>query len=272
MEQIDSTTIVLVEHIIALVLMIPWAIYRRKQLFNLSLMEWGGVALIGSGASAIAMIFFTASFKYLNPSVTILLQNFQPILVITLAMLILGEKPRRGFFLWAVIAMVSGFFLSVPHFNWAEIKRDLTQNSKGIIYTLTAAGLWGIATVAGKVVLKNIAPLTVTFWRFFFGTLALAIIVAANDQPFPVRLMLQNPLFTTLIYIGIVTTLLAMICYYEGMKRTPAATTTLVELVFPISAVVLNTIFLKAPLLPVQLVCGAILLFSITRASADSTS
>ena len=40
--------------------------------------RWLAVAFCGAGGSALATILFTASFHYVNPSVTILLQKLQP--------------------------------------------------------------------------------------------------------------------------------------------------------------------------------------------------
>jgi drug/metabolite transporter (DMT)-like permease len=58
-----------------------------------------------------------------------------------------------------------------------------------------------------------------------------------------------------------------MLAYYAGLKRTPASVTTLVELLFPISAVLLNALFLGVKLDLNQLAAGALLLFSVTRIS-----
>jgi drug/metabolite transporter (DMT)-like permease len=61
--------------------------------------------------------------------------------------------------------------------------------------------------------------------------------------------------------------MLALILYYQGMRRTTASKTTFMELLFPVTAVTLNTIFLDSPLLPIQAAAALVLLFSITQIS-----
>ena len=92
--QLNPVWIVFIEHLIALSVFIPFIIVHKKNLFSLSKNEWLAAGLIGIGGSATATVLFTMSFKYVNPSVSILLQKFQPILTVIFAALFL--KARRG--------------------------------------------------------------------------------------------------------------------------------------------------------------------------------
>jgi drug/metabolite transporter (DMT)-like permease len=77
----------------------------------------------------------------------------------------------------------------------------------------------------------------------------------------------EPALLKSFLYIAFVPGLLALLIYYQGMKRTPASTTTFMELLFPVSAVAVNTIFLDAPLLPLQGAAALLLLFAVTQIS-----
>lgn len=254
------------DHLIAILLLTPYVFYHhRKELFKMGRREWCGLLLIGAGGSALATVLFTASFRYVNPSVSILLQKQQPVLVVLLAMLFLGERPNKAFWIWAPIALMAGLTISFPDFNF-HFLTDSSVASTGGLYAFGAAAIWALSTVTGKAVLFTVPPMVVTYWRFIFGFMALAGMLAATDgfEFAP----LFNPEFTgSFLYVALIPGLLAMIVYYQGMMRAPASTTTFMELLFPITAVLLNTIFLKIPLSPIQSAAALVLLFAITQIS-----
>src|SRR4051812_2171486 len=106
---IDPTLIVFFEHVVGVLILFPWVfLKRRKELFSLDAKAWTAAALIGVGGSAFGSVLFTASFRYVNPSVAILLQKVQPLLVIMMAFVFLNERPGKNFFLWAASALVAG--------------------------------------------------------------------------------------------------------------------------------------------------------------------
>src|SRR4051812_10250112 len=67
--ELSSTTIVLMEHIVIAFLVLPIFALTLYELKNLTWREWLSVAFIGFGGSALATVFFTQSFHYLNPTV-----------------------------------------------------------------------------------------------------------------------------------------------------------------------------------------------------------
>ena len=272
--RLDPAFIVFAEHLIALLILTPWVLLRyRRGLFQMSISQWCCAIFAGAAGSALATLFFTASFRYVNPSVAILLQKLQPILVITLASIFLGERPRRGFFGWALIAVAAGFVLSFPDLRFdflsSAVPGGLDLRSKGVLHSLAAAGIWAVSTIVSKVFIRAIEVDRAIFWRFAFGLLTLWLILFLQTSP--VRWSgLWDPVNRTgLAYMAIVPGVIAMLSYYSGMRRTSASVTTLVELIFPVSAVILNAVFLKLPLNSIQVIAGMVLLFSVTRISLN---
>jgi drug/metabolite transporter (DMT)-like permease len=263
---LDSVSIVLMEHLICLTILFPFILIRnRKELTALSGGAWSGLFFIGAGSSAVATVLFTASFGLVNPSVAILLQKLQPIFVTVLAFIFLKERPAKAFWGWGFIAILSGVILSFPQFNF-QFAETISLESKGSIYALVAAAIWAIGTVVGKALLGSVKPVIVTFWRFAFGALALLILALAGGVSFSRLLLFTEPENLKAIgYIALVSGLAAMGLYYSGLKRTSATIATLMELLFPVTAVLINTVFLGAPLKPVQILAGLILIFSVTQ-------
>ncbi len=266
--QVDSTWIVFIEHTICLLLIAPWIFFvKKRKAFRVSSNQWIALVVIGGGASAIATVLFTASFQYVNPSVAILVQKLQPIVVVVLARLFLLERPKKNFFIWATLALMAGLVISFPNFQFGlggEI------NPKGSFFALSAAALWGLATVIGKSVLEKLSPSVVTFWRYFFGFITLVVVLFATHGSLGLKEFggaLDAQAWRALFYIAIGPGLIAMLLYYKGMTRASAMTTTFMELLFPITAVGINTFYLDQPLNPVQACAAIVLLFAVTMIS-----
>ncbi|HUP57836.1 MAG TPA: DMT family transporter [Bdellovibrionota bacterium] len=266
-QSVNPVFMVFVEHLLAVVALLPWIVAsRRRELFALSRPQWIGIALVGMGGSALATILFTMSFRLINPSIAILLQKIQPVLVVLIAYAALGERPARNFYPWAAIALAASLLLSFPDLDFGFASDESGQDRlKGILCTLGAAAIWAASTVIGRGLLLKLDVGVISFWRFFFGLVALAAMIPfAWDGSFQLALG-SGQLAVSLLYISLVSGLLAMVVYYAGLSRTPASVTTFMELIFPIAAVALNAVVLKLPLGTVQIGAGAVLLMAVWR-------
>jgi drug/metabolite transporter (DMT)-like permease len=269
-QSVNPVFMVFVEHLLAVAALLPWIVAsRRRELFALSRPQWIGIALVGMGGSALATILFTMSFRLINPSIAILLQKIQPVLVVLIAYAALGERPARNFYPWAAIALAASLLLSFPDLDFGFASEESGQDRlKGILCTLGAAAIWAASTVIGRGLLLRLDVGVISFWRFLFGLAALtAMIPFAWDGSFQLTLG-SGQLAVSLLYISLVSGLLAMVVYYAGLSRTPASVTTFMELIFPIAAVALNAMILKLPLGTVQIGAGAVLLMAVWRIAA----
>jgi drug/metabolite transporter (DMT)-like permease len=270
-QSVNPVFMVFVEHLLALAILLPWVLARRgRRALALTQAQWAGAALVGAGGSALATVLFSASFQLINPSLAILLQKIQPVLVVLIAYAALGERPGRSFYPWAAVALVASFVLSFPDLDFGFLVEESGQaRAKGILFTLGAAVIWAVSTVIGRGLLLKIDVGIMSFWRFFFGLAALAVVV-----PFVREGSLQTALGSpsiafALLYISLVSGLLAMVLYYAGLSKTPASVTTFMELIFPIAAVILNALVLKVTLTGVQIGAGAVLIFAVSMIAKD---
>jgi drug/metabolite transporter (DMT)-like permease len=267
---LDPVFIVLCEHLVGVLFLSPWPIIPALTgFFKLRLSQVLGLFLVGAGGSALATVLFTASFREVHPSVAILLQKLQPVLVLFLASVFLSEKLNSRFLKWALIALTSGFVLSFPDMDFSFLgETGLTSQSKGVLLALGAATLWAASTVVGKALLADISPAQMTGWRYLFGLIALSVYLFQSggnwdwDILWSDRIALRAVIFTSLI-----SGLFAMVIYYQGLARTRATLATLMELLFPVSAIGLNAWVLNRPLTPVQLAASLVLLIAVTRIS-----
>lgn len=270
--ELEPIWIVLIEHAVGVIVLIFFLFFRGAgDLFQLSFKDWLAAAFVGIFGSGLATVFFTASFQFANPSVVILLQKLQPVIVVFLAHAFLKEKPSPLFYVFGFIALAAAIVLSFPDLQFDFIQNPHDTHSKGIFYALSAGVIWAISTVIGKKLVTHVAPIIATFWRFVFGLLGLFILAIFSNSPAPALSIISSQrMIFFLVYMGLIPGILAMTIYYAGMRKTLASTTAFAELTFPVSAVALNTLILHMPLTQVQLIAGATLIGAVTLISAST--
>jgi drug/metabolite transporter (DMT)-like permease len=259
---LSSTTIVLMEHIVIVLLVIPMFAQRLYELKNLTWKEWLAVIFVGFGGSALATVFFTQSFHYLNPTVAILLQKLQPLIAISLAAWVLKETLSKRFWFWAIVALIGAYIISFPNFKPEGLTWD--NNMLGIILAVAAAFLWGGSTVFGRFVLQKVSFQLMTALRFISALIFLVLINIYYGSLSQINTATGKDWLFVLI-IAIIAGFVSLMVYYYGLRSTKASIATLCELAFPFAAVIVNWIFLQASLSIMQIIGGLILVLAITR-------
>lgn len=220
------------------------------------------IALTGGslGTLAIVKALFLVNFQHL--SIVVLLQKLQPIFAIILATLILKEKITRNFTLWAFLAIVAGYTLTfgfnLPH---------ASSNSNTILaalFALTAAICFGSSTVFSKMVLSKYNFETVTFYRYGFTTVLMFLLVLTMGKFDQIKATTTiNWVF--FLIIGLTTGSGAIFLYYFGLKKVKAIVSIIIELLFPISAIVFDYLINDVLLSPIQWLSAAVMIFAIIR-------
>lgn len=251
-----STAIVLWEHVL-LVLATGWLLWRdRVVIARLRRAEWLAVLVIGVGASAIATILFTQAFRHAGPTTVILLQKTQPLVAISLAALWLREPLPARFWPLLPVALVGAYLISFGDVGPLASIANVGDRPLGALMALGAAALWGAGTVLGRRMLGHVPFSTLAALRFAVALPALAVISGLLGWAVP-----GPAQAAPLLLLALVAGLAGMLLYYRGLRETPAAVATLCELSFPITAIVVNFVFLGAPLTLNQ-IAGMVLLWA----------
>lgn len=261
---INPVTIVFYEHIILTLLFSLGLFPAIKKLGELKLADIFSFIVIGGIGSAIATVAFTEAFQYLNPTLVILLQKFQPIIAILLSAIVLREQIQKQFIMWAVICMVGGLMISSP-----DIVRfyELLRTDFGIVtsdravrgYGLVAVSVigWGATTVFGKrLSMVGFDTKSIMAGRFLTGLAILIPFVNWNQS----LILPQGEDYLRILIMVLISGALAMWLYYQGLQRISAKSTAIAEMFFPFFAIVLNWFFLGKQLNDWQLLGGAILI------------
>lgn len=220
------------------------------------------IALFGGALGTIAIVkaLFLVNFEQL--SVVVLLQKLQPIFAIILAYILLKEKIRSGFAIWAGIAIVASYFLTFG-FSLPNVENH-PNTIYAALYALLAAFSFGSSTVFSKKILMSHNFITATFYRYFYTTIIMTflVLISGNLMEFK-QATTENWLI--ILLIGITTGSGAIFIYYYGLRRVKAIIATISELLFPISAILFDYLINDSLLTPVQLISAAVMVFAIIK-------
>ena len=259
--------VVFMLHLIPFILMNLFLFKQYKQLnlfvkqdfiIMLLIASFGGVL----GTIAIVKALFLVNFEQLT--VVVLLQKLQPIFAILLAAILLKEKIKKNFAIWASIAIIASYFLTFG-FNLPDFQSGNDSNIiRASLFAILAAFSFGSSTVFSKQFLLHHNFITATFYRYGFTTVILFIYLIIFGK----YVEFQQTTPTNWLYfiiIGLTTGSGAIFIYYYGLRRVKAIIATISELLFPISAIFFDYIVNGSILSPVQLVSAAIMVFAIIR-------
>ncbi len=263
-QTLSASFIVLAEHAVNILLILPFIFSGWKEIKALSLRQWLAILVIGVGASALASIMFTEAFAYVNPSVAIVLQKLQPLIVITLATTFLNEKLDKRFWLWTILALFGAYIISFPGFKpELYVGEAWNPNTIGVALALGAAALWAIGTVLGRYVLgTSVSFKTVTALRFLIAFLFLLALNFRGDALQTIGALTGKDILFIII-IALTSGFISLFLYYRGLTNTKASIATLAELGFPFLAVIVNAAALGFFLEPLQIIGMLLLIFAV---------
>lgn len=261
---INPVTIVFYEHCILSLIFSLGLIPQIKRLGEIKLVDLLSFFIVGGIGSAVATVAFTESFQFLNPSLVILLQKLQPIVVILLASIVLKEEIQKPFLIWTVVCLIGGLLVSSPDIerfyqliviDMNAVTSDVALKGYGLV-GVSVLG-WGAATVFGKrLSMAGFEPKSIMAGRFFTGLLMLVPFVQWDRS----MILPQGSDYLKILVMVIISGALAMWFYYQGLKRLSAKTTAIAEMFFPFFAIIVNWVFLGKQLTELQLIGGAILI------------
>ena len=261
--------IVFYEHLLGSLLILPFLFtefFRGEK--KLTPKEISALLWVSLVSGVLGTLFYTtalAKINYIQFSVVVLLQQLQPIFAIAAAHLILREPVTKTYLRWAILALISAYFVSFP-----DLKVNLhtgTQTAIAAAFAIGSAFFWGSSTAVSRYGLLRLSHLTMTGLRFLITTfMALGFVFALGQSSRLAAPTSQQ--FLTVLVIALSTGLVAMVIYYRGLKHTQARVSTILELFWPISAVFISFFYYRESLTLTQLIGSAVLLFSIYKVSS----
>ena len=255
-------TIIFFEHLFGLIILSPF-VYKYIFQTKLSKRDWWLVILISILSGLFGTLWFTTALgkvHFISISVVFLLQKLQPIFAITTARIFLKEKLNDKYIKWAVLAIISAYFVTFP--NGVVNLKTGEGTIIAALYALGAAFAWGSSTTFSKMLLGKIDAKLSTFYRFLVTTIIVfpVLFLSGKVQSLSAPTISQ---FGWLVLIAVSTGMVALLIYYKGLAKTPVHISTILELTFPFVAILLDFIVNHTILSFTQWIAALILVFSI---------
>jgi len=259
--------VVMIESTAAASIMTPFFIHQFPKLKQLNYKEWGsllGVAVLGGAVGTLAITKAIFYVQYVNLSVVVLIQKLQPVFAIALAALLLKERLPKVFIKWAAIALSGAYFMTFGLHLPNLTTGDKTLMAAG--FALLATVSFAFSTVLSKRLLRKIDFHFATYLRFLV-TAILMIVLALFTQKIEVVGQVSRHQWIIFLLIVMFTGAPAIFLYYFGLRQIPASVSTICELAFPISAILLEYAIYKKYLSLAQWAGTIVLLYAIVKIS-----
>ena len=266
---LPSLLIVALEHLIGAIIFFPLLLRGWKEISALHQRGWVSVLWISLCGGVLGTFFYTKALsyvEYIDLSVVVLLQKFQPIFAIALAAIILKEKITLRFLKLAVLAMIGGYLVTFgnkPLSEWDD------KTIIAALLSLLAAFSWGSSTVLGKHALKKLSFKTLTSLRLML-TAVITFFILITTNEFESINQINFTHWKYIILIVLSTGSLALFVYYYGLNHLPASHVTLYELFWPLSAVTADWYIRGNIMSTIQVIGAALLLLAIILLSKDN--
>lgn len=263
----SASLIVFLEHFLGFVVLSPFIILSWSKIKTLRWKDWGAVLWVSVfggllGTLMITEAFFAAVHGEVTYATVVILQKLQPIFALLLARIVLKEKLNKKFYFWAILAVVSAYFLAFGKTGLDLGSIDWFHNAA--IFAVLAAFSFGSSTVFGKRIVNHLNFKATTALRFAVTAfLALTLILFNHDIVQVVQLEKISWLYLLVIVFS--SGAVAMFIYYFGLKRITASTATICELFWPLSAVILDYIINRNFLNTIQIIASLALLLAFYK-------
>ena len=264
---LDVVFVVFMLHAVPFVLMNIFMFNQYKYLAKFDRKDFltlGLIAVFGGAVGTLSIVkaLFLVNFQHL--SVIVLLQKLQPVFAVVLAVILLREKIKSSFIFWAGLAIAASYFLTfglgLPDFQTGSV-------GMAALYALLAAFSFGSATVFGKMFLRKYDFKTGTFYRFGLTAVIMLVVVLLMSRWQIGSVTAVN--WVIFLVIAVTTGSGAIFIYYYGLTRVKASVSTILELFFPVSAIIFDYLINGHVLSLVQWIAAAVMVGAVVKISLD---
>jgi len=273
--EVPSLMVVLLEHFFGALLLTPLLFKGWQEIKTLPNRAWISVLWVSLFGGLLGTFFYTKALSYINYidlSVVVLLQKFQPFFAIGLAAVLLREPLTKNYLICAVAAIAGGYLVTFEN-GLPVMEMDDKTLIAGLM-ALCAAFAWGSSTVLGKHALKHLSFFSLTGLRLWITTFITVVVILFMGNS-PINVSLSKTEWLTILTIVLSTGTVALFIYYYGLKHVLATHATIYELFWPLSAMLIDLFIRGRTLMPGQFM-GALLLIGasifLSRQQKNSTS
>src|SRR5680860_400136 len=156
---LPAELVVFLEHFLGFVFLSPFIIFGWHKIKKLRLKDWGAVVWVSVfggllGTLMITKAFFAAIDGEVTFATVIILQKLQPFFALIIARLVLKERLKPKFYIWAIVAIISAYFLAFGQISFNLLEIDFL--SSPALFAFLAAFAFGSSTIFGKRIVNHL--------------------------------------------------------------------------------------------------------------------
>lgn len=213
---------------------------------------WWKAALLGVlNFGGFFALLFVGAYR-LPGGLASTLQATGPLAIMLLAWLLLRESPRRAAIVGGLLGLVGVAVL--------VLRAGFVVDAVGVAAAIASV----LVTSTGFVLVKRWTPpvdlLTLTAWQLVAGGLFLLPLALAIEGPPPV---LTPAATASYVWLALVATLLAYLCWFRGLRLLPAAAVGTLGLLNPLIATLLGVVLVGEGFGPFQALGTALVLAGV---------
>ena len=267
--RVDPVDVVLLRWCMAALVLIPIVCWREGALPRPRRGEWLGILLCGLTGMAGYNTLQYAAQRYTTNINGTLIYTATPALTFLLAVPLLGER--------VTARRVTGVVLSLAGTAWILTGGSLRalielRFNPGDLLMLAAAASWAIYTVATRFVTRRLSSLAVTLYASATGAVALLGVRAVAVSAGGPLLTVSGRDWLVVLYIGVVASAVAYLCWNEGVSRIGAGPASIFGNLLPLYTAVLSTTFLGERVTSGQVIGGLAVLAGVYLVAAPAPS
>jgi drug/metabolite transporter (DMT)-like permease len=233
---------------------------KWKEVLDVFKKHWGFSILFGLTGIFLMNVLQNIGLQYSSTIMAGILINVNPIFVLFLAALLLGEKLSGRKMTASVLGFVGILFVVLGGEDLSGLLGS--EAFFGNVMFLCVALAWTVYTLSNKALFKKYDALTLTFVANVTGTLLLLPATLFFDS--------ASGMFTagfaawsSVVFLGIFASGLAILFWNSGLSRIEASKASVFQYLTPALAIVIGLVFLKESLSFSDVIGGILIFLSV---------
>jgi len=224
---------------IAVVPLLALAYALEGGLARLNARQWVGVALLGATGVLLFNLCFMYGLARVPASRASLIMAVNPAVTLLGAAIFLRERMTRGKVLGVLVAL-AGVVVVLSHGNPVNLARGSVGAGEIVLFGCPLA--WAANTVVARRMLPDVSAIAATAWSAIVGTAMLAIVNVFTGTLAPLDASWRA--WAALLFLAVFGTAIALVLFYDGVRRLGAARASVFINLVPVFAVVLGVLLL----------------------------
>jgi drug/metabolite transporter (DMT)-like permease len=257
--QISPTTVVWLRFTIGIPLILL-AVIIRKQLAFPKGNEWWYFALLGFLGISFHQWLQSNGLRTAQATTTAWIISTSPAFIAVLGWMVLKEKLTLHQSLGIALAMV-GVLAVVTKGDLAALTVGKFSTTGDFLILISSVN-WAVFSILSRHGLKSHPSTRMTLWIMTLGWFFTSVTFIVGKY-YTEILQLDSRSWLAVIYLGILTTGLAYIAWFDALSQLPAAQTGAFLFIEPLTSMVVAAIILNEQITPISVLGGVVILFGI---------